>query len=44
LFKTYPSLRSKAPGGKDFMRLSGTSMSAGVVSGIVAVLKQATGR
>ena len=44
LFKTYPSLRSKAPGGKDFMKLSGTSMSAGVVSGIVAVLKQANGR
>lgn len=41
LFKTYPSLHKKGPSGKDFMALSGTSMSAAVVSGVVAVLKQA---
>ncbi len=36
LFKTYPTLRKKGKSGKDFMQLSGTSMSAGVVSGVVA--------
>jgi serine protease AprX len=41
LYKTYRSLREKGKGGKDFMKLSGTSMSAGVVTGVVAVLKQA---
>ncbi len=40
LFKTYPTLRKKSKSGKEFMQLSGTSMSAAVVSGVVAVLKQ----
>ena len=43
LFKTYPTLRSKGKSGKDFMKLSGTSMAAGVVTGVVALLKQANG-
>ena len=42
LFKTYPSLRKKGKSGKDFMQLSGTSMAAGVATGVVALLKQAT--
>jgi len=40
LFKTYPTLRKKGKSGKEFLQLSGTSMSAAVVSGVVAVLKQ----
>ncbi len=40
LFKTYPTLRKKGKSGKEFMQLSGTSMSAAVVSGVVALLKQ----
>src|SRR5688500_2815301 len=43
LFKTYTSLRTKS-GKKEYLRLSGTSMAAGVVTGVVALLEQATGR
>jgi subtilisin family serine protease len=44
LFKSYPDLRKKGPSGRDFMQLSGTSMAAGVTTGVVALLEQATGR
>ena len=37
LFKAYPSLRKKGKSGKELMMLSGTSMSAAVVSGVVAI-------
>ena len=41
LFKEYPTLHKRAPSGKEFETLSGTSMSAAVVTGVVAVLEQA---
>ncbi|HEX6163526.1 MAG TPA: S8 family peptidase, partial [Vicinamibacterales bacterium] len=44
LFKNYPTLHKKGPSGKEFETLSGTSMSAAVVTGVVAILEQATGR
>ncbi|MEO8682990.1 MAG: S8 family peptidase, partial [Vicinamibacterales bacterium] len=39
LFLAYPSLRNKAGPGKAFLTLSGTSMAAGVTTGVVALLK-----
>ncbi len=44
LFLTYPALQKKGKDGKTFLQLSGTSMSAAVVSGVVAGLKQADRR
>src|SRR5688500_14368741 len=42
LYKAYPSLRKKGQSGKEFMRLSGTSMAAAVVTGVVALMEQST--
>ncbi len=39
LFVGYPSLRKKGPSGKALLTLSGTSMSAAVTTGVVALLK-----
>ena len=41
LYNTYPSLRVAGTSGGDYMMLSGTSMAAGVTSGVVAQLIQA---
>ncbi len=41
LVETYPNLRQTGDSGKTFLRLSGTSMAAGVTSGVVAMMQQA---
>ena len=38
LYVTYPTLRGPSLGGRAYIRLSGTSMAAGVVSGTVALM------
>ena len=41
LYNSYPDLVQTGPSGKKFLQLSGTSMAAGVTTGVVALMKQA---